>query len=48
MIVALLLTTILFGIVILLKHCYNLNDRLTKEIQHSVALEKTIEEIIKK
>ena len=37
---------VLFSIIVL-KHNAELNDRLTKEIHHSLVLEKTIEEIIK-
>ena len=48
--IALLLIVILLGMfsMIVLKHNAELNDRLTKEIHHSLVLEKTIEEIIKK
>ncbi len=38
---------VLFSMIVL-KHNAELNDRLTKEIHHSLVLEKTIEEIIKK
>lgn len=47
--VALLFIVILLGIslIITLNYIKELNDRLTKEIQHSVALERVIDNYIK-